>query len=101
MAKDGKWERDGLFFKPTFPLKCRGCKDPNAKMKRLRIVLLNFPLNYLHMGEDNAYDGHAQDYTFVCDLCGWQSMYGVAIDEAHYKECFKDGKKRNAPTWYR
>ena len=92
-----KWKKEGIFLKPLFKYKCLGCKDPLAKFWEKGYALQNFPIS-----DDNPadYNSYALDREFVCELCGWQMNYGIALKKNHWKEIIRYEDKEKRPVLF-
>ena len=78
-----KWRKNGAHVIPNFNIKCLGCGDPDATFSHIGYALSNFPLNN---DRPEDYNSYVIDMTFHCDLCGWRTVFGVAISKEHFKE---------------
>jgi len=89
------WQKDGVFLHPLFEFKCLGCRTPKADFTEVGFVLNKFPL---YNDKPEEYDSHALDRTFVCDLCGYRIVFGLAVSNKHHDEIdewMQAGEKRD------
>ena len=93
-----KWKREGLFFEPLFKIRCLACEDPHAELERTEFTPLHFALDDDKLEEKNSY---ALDQVYVCSLCGWEIVFGIAISKKHHKELSGDfGKAEQMETYF-
>jgi hypothetical protein len=79
-----KWKKRGkIFLDPLFKMVCRGCKDPFASFREMGYALSNFPIDAEH---PEKYDSYVIDRTYACELCGYATVFGVAVSSEHFQE---------------
>ena len=88
-----KWRKEGIFVKPQFRFVCQGCKDPDATFTETGHALNEFPL----YDDDYDYQSHALDRTYICDLCGFRVVFGLAITKEHYEAITEWKKEKKKP----
>lgn len=76
-----KWQKDGIALHPLFKFKCLGCKDPKATFTETGFLVNNFPI---YNDKPEEYNSYALDRTFICDLCCFRVVFGIAISKEHY-----------------
>ncbi|KKL71342.1 hypothetical protein LCGC14_2095890 [marine sediment metagenome] len=86
-----KWRKQGVLLKPLFKMKCLGCRDSVAVLRESGYILNNFPIR---MDKQEDYSSHAYDKEYCCSLCGWQTVFGLAVTKEHYDELIEVGDDR-------
>lgn len=88
-----KWHKDGIFIKPLFKMKCLGCRDPLARFTEMGYCLSNFPID---SEKPELYNSYVIDRTYKCNICGFQLVFGIALQEKHFKEIIKNEDEERA-----
>ena len=89
-----KWQKDGVFLHPLFEFKCLGCRTPKVDFTETGFCISKFPL---YNEKPEEYNSHALDRTFVCDLCGYRIVFGLAVSNKHHDEIdeWMQGKEKD------
>ena len=78
-----KWHKKGIFLTPLFKMKCMGCRDPLARFEEVGYALSKFPIDD---DKPHEYNSHVIDRTYVCNLCGFRRVYGIALTKKHFDQ---------------
>lgn len=62
------------------------CFNCQSKMEDINCRFLNFAPD---MTKPDDYDAHAIDVNVICQSCGWQTTFGVAVEEEHFREAIE------------
>lgn len=64
-------------------MKCKGCRDPYATFIESGYALSNFPIDD---ARPDRYGSYVIDRTYLCKLCGYQGVHGIAVSKEHFNQ---------------